>query len=78
MKKKTLLIGALSTVASVTAGLLIKKKYDDNKVKDGSLKQKGNVMFTTSLVDLYDPYSDKDNMLSEEDMIKEFKKETSL
>lgn len=77
MKKKALLIGAISAVASVTAGLLIKKKYDE-KGKDGSLKQKGNIMFTTSLVDLYDPYSDKDNMLSEEDMIKEFKKETSL
>lgn len=77
MKKKTLLIGVLSTVASVTAGLLIKKKYD-NKVKDGSLDHKGNIMFTTSLVDLYDSYSDKDHVISEEEMIKEFKKETSL
>ncbi|MGL5244094.1 MAG: hypothetical protein ACRC7R_02785 [Sarcina sp.] len=77
MKKKTFFIGAISAVASIAAGVLVKKKYDEKK-KYTSLKDKKNIMFTTSFTDLYDTYEDKESTLSEEDIINEIRKETSI
>ncbi|MPQ43892.1 hypothetical protein [Clostridium tarantellae] len=77
MKKKTFLVGALSAVASITAGILVKKKYNEKK-KQNLLKNKKNIMFTTSFTDLYDTYEDKEGLLSEEDIINEIRKETSI
>lgn len=68
---KKILIGALSAIAaSVAAGTMIK-----NKVSEKNKKEKG-LYYTVSLDDLYNSYDDK--TLSEEEMINEIKKESSL
>lgn len=68
---KKILIGALSAIAaSVAAGTMIK-----NKVSEKNKKKKG-LYYTVSLDDLYNSYDDK--TLSEEEMINEIKKESSL
>ena len=82
-KNKTLLLGAISAMAaSVAAGVLVKaKKTKDAKIKENGeekVKQKKskNVYYTVSLNDMYSSYDDK--TFSEEDMIDEIRKETSL
>lgn len=80
-KKNKLLVGAISAVAaSVVAGAFVKKnlnkrnnKQNDNKQND---KKNKSLYYTVSLNDIYNSYDDK--TLSEEDMINEIKKETSL
>lgn len=74
---KKLLFGALSAVAaSVAAGVFVKKSID--KKNDDKSKEKNNssLYYTVSLNDIYNPYDDK--TLSEDDMINEIRKETSL
>ena len=64
-------LGALSAkAASVAAGTMIK-----NKISEKNKKEKG-LYYTVSLEDLYNSYDDK--TLSEEEMINEIKKESSL
>ena len=81
---KKLIFGALSAVvASVAAGVLVKNNMD-KKAKNDSEEDKNNkkekksknVYYTVHLNDIYSSYDDK--TLSEEDMIEEIKKETSL
>ena len=77
---KKLVLGALSAVAaSVAAGVFVKKtmqnKGEDPKEEKKNKKSK-NVYYTVSLNDIYNPYDDK--TISEEDMINEIKRETSL
>lgn len=75
-KSNKLLVGALSAVAaSIAAGAYVKKKIDEknNKSKD---KKNRSLYYTVSLNDIYNSYDDK--TLSEEDIINEIKKETSL
>ena len=82
---KKLRFGALSAVvASVAAGVLVKSninkklesmKEDKEKVKPKEKKSK-NVYYTVHLEDIYSPYEDK--TFSEDDMIEEIRKETSL
>ena len=68
---KKIFLGALSAIAaSVAAGTMIK-----NKISEKNKKEKG-LYYTVSLEDLYNSYDDK--TLSEEEMIKENKKESSL
>ena len=68
---KKIFLGALSAIAaSVAAGTMIK-----NKVSEKNKKEKG-LYYTVSLDDLYNSYDDK--TLSEEEMINEIKKESSL
>ena len=68
---KKILLGALSAIAaSVAAGTMIK-----NKISEKNKKEKG-LYYTVSLEDLYNSYDDK--TLSEEEMINEIKKESSL
>ena len=81
---KKLIFGALSAVvASVAAGVLVKNnldKKDKNENEENNKKEKKNknknVYYTVHLNDIYSPYDDK--TLSEDDMIEEIKKETSL
>ncbi|WP_195999821.1 hypothetical protein [Clostridium sp. 1001271B_151109_B4] len=77
---KKIIFGALSAVvASVAAGILVKNNMDKKaKNQDENKKQKKskNVYYTVHLNDIYNTYDDK--TMSEEDMIEEFKKETSL
>ena len=71
---KKILIGAVSAIAaSVAAGAVVKNKITEKKKRDK--KEKG-FYYTVSLDDLYNSYDDK--TLSEEDMINEIKKESSL
>ena len=81
---KKLIFGALSAVvASVAAGVLVKNNID-KKTKNVSEEDKNNkkekksknVYYTVHLNAIYSSYDDK--TLSEEDMIEEIKKETSL
>ena len=81
---KKLIFGALSAVvASVAAGVLVKNNID-KKTKNVSEEDKNNkkekksknVYYTVHLNDIYSLYDDK--TLSEDDMIEEIKKETSL
>lgn len=75
-KNKKVLIGTLSALAaSVVAGAFVKKNIEkiSNKSKD---KKNKSLYYTVSLNDIYNSYDDK--TLSEEDMINEIKKETSL
>ena len=74
---KKILIGALSAIAaSVAAGTMIKNKVSEkNKKNKKNTKEKG-LYYTVSLDDLYNSYDDK--TLSEEEMINEIKKESSL
>lgn len=77
---KKLVLGALSAVAAtVAAGVFVKKtmqnKGEDPKEEKKNKKSK-NVYYTVSLNDIYNPYDDK--TISEEDMINEIKRETSL
>ena len=68
---KKIFLGALSAIAaSVAAGTMIK-----NKISEKNKKEKG-LYYTVSLEDLYNSYDD--NTLSEEEMINEIKKESSL
>lgn len=68
---KKIFLGALSAIAaSVAAGTMIK-----NKISEKNKKEKG-LYYTVSLDDLYNSYDDK--TLSEEEMINEIKKESSL
>ena len=81
---KKLIFGALSAVvASVAAGVLVKNNMDkksksDNEgdKKNKKEKKSKNVYYTVHLNDIYSSYDDK--TLSEDDMINEIKKETSL
>lgn len=83
---KKVIFGAISgIVASVTAGVLVKNSIDKKlKSEDNDLKEKKqkkekkskNVYYTVYLNDIYNPYDDK--TMSEDDMIEEIKKETSL
>ena len=81
---KKLIFGALSAVvASVAAGVLVKNNID-KKTKNVSEEDKNNkkekksknVYYTVQLNDINSSYDDK--TFSEEDMIEEIKKETSL
>ena len=63
---KKIIFGALSAVvASVAAGVLVKNNIDKKASNQGEKKK-----------DIYNPYDDK--TMSEDDMIEEIKKETSL
>lgn len=82
---KKLILGALSAVvASVAAGVLVKNNIDkktknvdeENRNNNKKEKKSKNVYYTVHLNDIYSSYDDK--TLSEEDMIEEIKKETSL
>ena len=81
---KKLIFGALSAVvASVATGVLVKinidkktKKVDEENKSIKKEKKSKNVYYTVHLNDIYSPYDDK--TLSEDDMIEEIKKETSL
>ena len=81
---KKLIFGALSAVvASVAVGVLVKNNMDkksksDNEEDKKNKKEKKskNVYYTVHLNDIYSSYDDK--TLSEDDMINEIKKETSL
>ncbi len=82
---KKLIFGALSAVvASVAAGVLVKNNIDkktknideENRNNNKKEKKSKNVYYTLHLNDIYSSYDDK--TLSEEDMIEEIKKETSL
>lgn len=75
---KKLLFGALSAIAaSVAAGALVKKSLDGKKEEKPKKEKKSkNVYYTVHLNDIYSPYDD--TTFSEDDMIEEFKKETSL
>ena len=80
--KSKLIFGALSVAASVAAGVIVKKSLDkkseekSNGDKPKKEKRNKSVYYTVSLNDIYNPYDDK--TLSEEDMINEIRKETSL
>ena len=78
---KKLVLGALSAVAaSVAARVFVKKtmqnKGENKPEKEKKKKKSKNVYYTVSLNDIYNWYEDK--TFSEEDMINEIKKETSL
>ena len=79
---KKLILGALSAVAaSVAAGALVKKtiidkKSDEKSHKKPKEKKTKSIYYTVSLNDIYDSYNDK--TLSEDDMINEIKRETTL
>ena len=81
---KKIIFGALSAVvASVAAGVLVKnnidkktKNVDEENRNNKKEKKSKNVYYTVHLKDIYSSYDDK--TLSEEDMIEEIKKETSL
>ena len=80
---KKIIFGALSAVvASVAAGVLVKNNIDkktkniDEENRNNKEKKSKNVYYTVHLNDIYSSYDDK--TLSEEDMIEEIKKETSL
>ena len=71
---KKIFLGALSAIAaSVAAGTMIKNKISEKNKKNK--KEKG-LYYTVSLEYLYNSYDDK--TLSEEEMINEIKKESSL
>ena len=67
---KKIFLGALSAIAAWT---MIKNKISEKNKKNK--KEKG-LYYTVSLEDLYNSYDDK--TLSEEEMINEIKKESSL
>lgn len=70
---KKLLLGTISALAaSIAAGTLLKNKLNNSKKKE---KEK-SLYYTVSLDDVYNSYDDK--TLSEEEMINEIKKESSL
>lgn len=81
---KKIIFGALSAVvASVAAGVLVKNniekkanKQEENKEEKKKEKKSKNVYYTVHLNDIYNTYDDK--TISEDDMIEEIKKETSL
>lgn len=78
---KKLFFGALSAVvASVAAGVFVKKtmqnKGENGSEKENNKKKNKNIYYTVSLNEIYNTYDDK--TFSEEDMINEIKKETSL
>ena len=71
---KKIFLGEISVIAaSVAAGTMIKNKISEKNKKNK--KEKG-LYYTVSLEDLYNSYDDK--TLSEEEMINEIKKESSL
>lgn len=78
---KKLVFGAVSAIAaSVAAGVFVKKtmqnKGENASEKENKKKRSKNVYYTVSLNEIYNTYDDK--TFSEEDMINEIKKETSL
>ena len=78
---KKLVFGALSALAaSVAAGAFVKKTMQNKEENDSEKEKKKNrsknVYYTVSLNEIYNTYDDK--TFSEEDMINEIKKETSL
>lgn len=86
---KKLILGAISAVvASVATGVLVKnniaKKMNNSneediiKGKNHNKKEKRskNIYYTVHLNEIYSPYDDK--TMSEDDMIEEIKRETSL
>jgi hypothetical protein len=73
-KNKKVLIGTISALAaSVVAGAFVKKNIEKRSSKE---KKNKSLYYTVSLNDIYNSYDDK--TLSEEDMINEIKRETSL
>lgn len=86
---KKLILGAISAVvASVATGVLVKNniaKKMNNRNEEDIIKGKNynkkekrskNIYYTVHLNEIYSPYDDK--TMSEDDMIEEIKKETSL
>lgn len=80
---KKLIFGVLSAVVGVTAGILVKnninkkaKNYTEEDTNNKKEKKSKNVYYTVHLNDIYSPYDDK--TVSEDDMIKEIRRETSL
>ncbi|WP_300903003.1 hypothetical protein [uncultured Clostridium sp.] len=80
---KKLIFGVLSAVVGVTAGILVKnninkkaKNYTEEDANNKKEKKSKNVYYTVHLNDIYSPYDDK--TVSEDDMIKEIRRETSL
>jgi predicted small secreted protein len=86
---KKLILGAISAVvASVATGVLVKNniaKKTNNSNEEDIIKSKNynkkekrskNIYYTVHLNEIYSPYDDK--TMSEDDMIEEIKKETSL
>lgn len=86
---KKLILGAISAVvASVATGVLVKnniaKKMNNSNEEDiikgknynKKEKRSKNIYYTVHLNEIYSPYDDK--TMSEDDMIEEIKKETSL
>lgn len=86
---KKLILGAISAVvASVATGVLVKnniaKKMNNSNEEDiikgknynKKEKRSKNIYYTVHLNEIYSPYDDK--TMSEDDMIEEIKRETSL
>lgn len=80
---KKLIVGVLSAAIGVAAGIVVKNKmnkkskdYIEEKTNNKKEKKSKNVYYTIHLNDIYSPYDDK--TVSEDDMIKEIKRETSL
>lgn len=80
---KKLIFGVLSAVVGVAAGVLVKnnmnkktKNYTEEDTNSKKEKKSKNIYYTVHLNDIYSPYDDK--TVSEDDMIKEIKRETSL
>lgn len=86
---KKLILGAISAVvASVATGVLVKNniaKKMNNRNEEDIIKGKNynkkekrskNIYYTVHLNEIYSPYDDK--TMSEDDMIEEIKRETSL
>ncbi len=82
-KNKTLLFGAISAMAAtVAAGVLVKNQKSkstsnkENSEEKTKQKKSKNVYYTVSLNDVYSSYEDK--TFSEDDMIEEIRRETSI
>ncbi|WP_299997272.1 hypothetical protein [uncultured Clostridium sp.] len=80
---KKLIFGVVSAVAGVVAGVCFKnnmnkkaKNFTEEDTNNKKEKKSKNVYYTVHLNDIYNPYDDK--TVSENDMIKEIKRETSL
>ncbi len=80
---KKLIFSVVSAVAGVVAGVCFKnnmnkkaKNFTEEDTNNKKEKKSKNVYYTVHLNDIYNPYDDK--TVSENDMIKEIKRETSL
>ena len=71
---KKIIFGALSAVVALVKNNIDKKASNQGEKKKE--KKSKNVYYTVYLNDIYNPYDDK--TMSEDDMIEEIKKETSL